>query len=161
MSIAYVALGANLGDRLETLRSARQRLDDAGEVIAVSSVYETDSVGFEDAPAYLNAVVKLETWLHQEELLEALLIIEAEFGRVRGVANAPRTLDLDLLLYDELIQVVPRLTLPHPRMHERAFVLVPLAEIAPGVILPGRNRTIRELRDDLEPISGVTRFAAL
>lgn len=161
MSVAYVALGANLGDRLATLRSARRRLDDAGRVAAASSVYETEPVGYEGAPAYLNAAVKLETELHQEELLNALLSLEAEHGRIRGVVNAPRTLDLDLLLYDDVVNSSERLTLPHPRMHDRAFVLVPLAEIAPELPVPGTGRTVRELLLSLHPVTGVTKFATL
>lgn len=155
MSVAYVALGANLGDRLATLRSAIARLGDAGTVRAISSAYETDPVGYEAQPAYLNAVVEIDTDLQPVELLDALLAIEREHGRVRTFANAPRTLDLDLLLFDQEVVQTSSLTLPHPRLHERAFVLVPLTEIAPDLIVPGLSATVTELLNMLKPVDGV------
>ena len=131
MTIAAIALGANLGDRLETLKAAIARISDLGTIIKVSSVYETDPVGYLDQPAFYNAALLLETILDPETIMQSLLAIEADLGRVRTFANAPRAIDLDLLLYGDEIRDTPALTLPHPRMHERAFVLVPLAEIAP------------------------------
>lgn len=136
MPVAYVALGSNLGDRLAILREALRRLRQLGRIEAVSSVYETDPVGYDDQPPFLNAVALLRTDLDPNTLLARLLAIEADLGRVRTFPNAPRTLDLDLLFYDDLILNAPDLTLPHPRLHERAFVLVPLAEIAPELIHP-------------------------
>jgi len=134
--IAYIGLGSNLGDRQATLRQAVRRLGTYGRVVAVSSLYETEPVGYRDQPWFLNAVVALETTLGPRELLAALLAIERDFGRERTFRNAPRTLDLDLLLYDGLVEQSEDLSIPHPRLHERSFVLVPLAEIAPELSHP-------------------------
>jgi 2-amino-4-hydroxy-6-hydroxymethyldihydropteridine diphosphokinase len=158
MSTAYIALGANLGNRRATIRSATERLAEIGSVRAVSSIYETDPVGFENQPSYLNAVIEIETSMRPEELLDALLAIERAHGRERTFPNAPRTLDLDLLLYGDERLDTDSLTLPHPRLHERAFVLVPLAEIAPSVIVPGADKSVSELLSDLQPVSGITQF---
>lgn len=160
MATVYIALGANLGDRKTTLNSAVRRLHDLGEVTAVSSIYETDPVGFADQPPYLNAVVELSTDLSPFALLSGLQAIELVHGRERSFQNAPRTLDLDLLLYGEREIDTPQLTVPHPRMHERAFVLTPLVEIAPAVTIPGLNRSASSLLLDLQPASGIRRFSA-
>jgi 2-amino-4-hydroxy-6-hydroxymethyldihydropteridine diphosphokinase len=145
MATSYIGLGSNLGDRMMTLRTAIQRLEALGRIAGVSSLYETEPVGYLEQPPFLNAVVALETALTPVALLGALLGIERDLGRVRSFPNAPRTLDLDLLLVDDVILDTPELTLPHPRLHERAFVLVPLAEIAPEVVHPGSGKTLREL----------------
>lgn len=138
-SVAYVALGANLGDPVATIETAIAALADtpATCLLAASSLYRTAPVGLRNQPDFINAVAKLETGLSPLDLLEALFAIEARFGRSRGVPNAPRTLDLDLLLYGEVAVSEARLTLPHPRMHQRAFVLAPLLEIAPACKIPG------------------------
>jgi 2-amino-4-hydroxy-6-hydroxymethyldihydropteridine diphosphokinase len=159
MSVAYVALGVNLGDRAATIESALRSLAQLGELRAVSSLYETDPVGYADQPPYLNAVVSIETSLPALDLLRRLLAIEAEHGRVRTFANAPRTLDLDLLLYGDETVETPELTVPHPRMHERAFVLVPLVEIAPNANVPNTGATARELLGRLTDVSGIARYA--
>jgi 2-amino-4-hydroxy-6-hydroxymethyldihydropteridine diphosphokinase len=134
---AYVALGANLGDAQRALRDAMDRLATlpGTTVGARSSLYRTAPVGT-TGPDFINAVVQLETALTAPDLLDALLSIETDAGRERPWPNAPRTLDLDLLLYGGARIASERLTVPHPRMHERAFVLVPLAEIAPGLVPP-------------------------
>jgi len=141
MHQAYVALGANLGDAHATVRAALDRLDhlDATRLVAASSIYRTAPVGCVHQPDFFNAVARLETRLEPQELLAALLALEGNFGRTRRAKNDPRTLDLDLLLFDDLTLNLPSLTLPHPRLHLRAFVLVPLAEIAPDLVLPGRG----------------------
>jgi len=141
MSIAYIALGANLGDPATTVRAAFGALANLPEsrVLHCSSLYRTAPVGLADQPEFINAVAKLETTLAPEALLDALHEIEQRFGRVRAERNGPRTRDLDLLLYDDQFIDLPRLTLPHPRLHLRAFVLQPLAEIAPDLAIPGRG----------------------
>ncbi|HWX09773.1 MAG TPA: 2-amino-4-hydroxy-6-hydroxymethyldihydropteridine diphosphokinase [Gaiellaceae bacterium] len=144
MPRAYVALGSNLGERERLLRDAvaALRAEDGIEVVAVSDLIETEPVGYLDQPRFLNGVAALDTELPPAALLAVLLAVERRFGRVReGVpAQGPRTLDLDLLLYGEAELDEPGLTIPHPRMHERAFVLGPLAELAPGLEIPGRGQ---------------------
>jgi 2-amino-4-hydroxy-6-hydroxymethyldihydropteridine diphosphokinase len=130
---------------MTTVQTAVQRLESLGRVAEVSSLYQTEPVGYLEQPRFLNAVVALETALPPADLLRALLGIERDLGRTRSFPNAPRTLDLDLLLVDELVLDTPELTLPHPRLHERAFVLVPLAELAPDMVHPGSGQTVREL----------------
>jgi 2-amino-4-hydroxy-6-hydroxymethyldihydropteridine diphosphokinase len=140
---AYVGLGSNLGEREQTLRSAVDALADAEgvEVAAVSTFIDTEPVGFLDQPRFLNGVAAIDTTLSARELLSLLLELERRFGRSReGVpAQGPRTLDLDLLLYGEHEIAEPGLQVPHPRLHERAFVLEPLAELAPGLVIPGKG----------------------
>jgi len=141
MNTAYVALGANLGDPSATIRAAFGALANLPEsrVVHCSSLYRTPPVGNTEQPEFINAVAALETTLAPESLLDALFDIEARFGRIRAEKNGPRTLDLDLLLYNNQQLNLPRLTLPHPRLHLRAFVLYPLAELAPDLQLPGRG----------------------
>lgn len=159
MAEAYVALGSNLGDRLRRLREAVARLHVLGTIEAVSAVYETDPVGVTDQPAFLNAALRLRTDLRPEALLATLLGIESDLRRVRTVVNGPRTLDLDLLLYGDLVLDTADLTLPHPRLHERAFVLVPLADIAPDLQHPQTGLRVRDLLSSLGDARGVSRFA--
>ena len=138
---AYVALGANLGDpvaQIETAFGELARLPDSRLTLR-SALYLSKPVGYTDQPDFINAVAGLQTRLPPRELMHALLEIEARHGRDRTFKNAPRTLDLDLLLYDGLVMHAPGLTLPHPRMTERAFVLLPLAEIAPEMVIPGHG----------------------
>lgn len=134
MQEAYVALGANLGDRESSLAEALRRLaDEPGmELRRISPIYETAPVGFTDQPSFLNMTVCLGTDLEPLELLHRLLAIEQEMGRVREVRWGPRNIDLDLLLYGQVLTDMPELTLPHPRMGQRAFVLVPLHDIWPA-----------------------------
>lgn len=142
MARAYVGLGANLGDRERTLREAVDRLaaESGIEVIGTSGFQETDPVGFEEQPRFLNGAVALDTALRPRPLLERLLAIESALGRTRGGPRfGPRSLDLDLLLYDCEVVDEPGLRVPHPRLHERRFVLEPLAELDAGVVVPGRG----------------------
>jgi 2-amino-4-hydroxy-6-hydroxymethyldihydropteridine diphosphokinase len=139
---AYVGLGANLGDRERTLRAAVDALssDDEIAVVAVSTLRETEPVGVGEQPRFLNGAVELETSLGARDLLDRLLEVEQRFGRVRVPGeHGPRTLDLDLLLYGDETIDEPGIVLPHPRLHERRFVLEPLAELAPGLVVPGRG----------------------
>jgi 2-amino-4-hydroxy-6-hydroxymethyldihydropteridine diphosphokinase len=156
---AYVGLGANLGDRLSTLRDAVHRLGDMGTVTGVSSLYETDPVGYQEQPPFLNAVVALRTTLDASSLVKALLGIEADLGRTRSFRNAPRTLDLDLLLLGDTVVATDEVQAPHPRLQDRAFVLAPLAELAPDAIHPLLHRTARQLYDALDSHDGIVRVA--
>jgi 2-amino-4-hydroxy-6-hydroxymethyldihydropteridine diphosphokinase len=142
VTLAYVALGANLGDPAITVRAALAALAvlPGARLLASSSLYRTAPVGLKNQPDFINAAAALDTELDAHALLDGLFGIEARFGRVRSVKNAPRTLDLDLLLWGDAVQDDPGLTLPHPRLHERAFVLAPLAEIAPELAIPGHGR---------------------
>lgn len=138
---AFIGLGSNLGDRVAAIESAFAEIAALpGTTLAArSSLYESaplDAAGGD----YLNAVARVRTTLAPNELLRALQVIEAEQGRLRPYANAPRTIDLDLLLYDDVALATDELALPHPRLHERAFVLRPLLEVAPDLRLPGRGR---------------------
>ncbi len=151
MLTAYIALGANLassaGPPEATLAAAVERLGTLGRITARSSLYSTEPVGFAEQPRFVNAVVALETALEPRELLNKLLAIEKEFGRDRSasIPNGPRTLDLDILLIGHLQINEPGLVLPHPRLAERAFVLVPLHEIAPNLQITDCGRTVEEL----------------
>ena len=147
-----MGFGANLGDREASLRAALAALDARPgiEVVAVSSFRETDPVGFLDQPRFLNAAAALETDLSPRALLDALLAVERSLGRTReGPRYGPRTIDLDLLVYGDLVLEEPGVTVPHPRLHERRFALEPLAELDPGLVVPGRG-PIQTLLSNLE-----------
>lgn len=137
MATAFLGLGSNLGDRESNIHEAVGRISGQHgiRVVRISSTYETAPVGYTDQPDFLNAVAEIETDLSPEDLLRVILGIEKEMGRVRNIHWGPRVIDIDLLLYDEVTMSTNALTLPHPRMLERAFVIAPLAEIAPGLIL--------------------------
>jgi 2-amino-4-hydroxy-6-hydroxymethyldihydropteridine diphosphokinase len=155
MPTAYIGLGANLpspaGPPRVTLAQAMERLGELGQVKGRSSLYSTAPVGLMEQPRFLNAVAALETDLAPRALLDCLLEIEREFGRDRSVslANGPRTLDLDILLYGEQIVSEPGLEIPHPRLKERAFALVPLEEIAADAVVPRSGRRVRQLLQEL------------
>jgi 2-amino-4-hydroxy-6-hydroxymethyldihydropteridine diphosphokinase len=141
--IAYIGIGANLGDRRRAIDSAIEalRVQDGIDVLRASSLYRTASIGA-DGPDYLNAVVEVRSFLSPLELLKILHAIEAAHGRERPYPNAPRTLDLDLLLYGDQELALPTLQVPHPRLHERAFVMRPLAELSPELVVPRRGRVV-------------------
>ena len=141
MTLAYVGLGANIGEPRRQLQAAIEELKELPDsaVVLASGLYRSAPLGYVNQPDFLNAVVQIDTRLAPEALLARLQEIEQRHDRQRPFAGAPRTLDLDLLLYGDQTIDTPRLTVPHPRMHERAFVLKPLAEIAPEVAIPGRG----------------------
>jgi 2-amino-4-hydroxy-6-hydroxymethyldihydropteridine diphosphokinase len=147
--LVYLSLGSNVGNREEHLGDAIRCLVSEGRVVSVSSFYETEPVEFTEQAWFVNCAVALETTKTPEQLMTSLLGIEQEMGRRRTEKKGPRTIDIDILLFGDTIVDSPALTIPHPAVHERRFVLEPLVEIAPEVRHPGLNRTVRELRDAL------------
>lgn len=149
-------MGSNLGDRQSNLAEAVQQLRSGLRIDAIAPIYETDPVGFQEQPLYLNTVLRAETAMDPQTLLDFLKGIERRLGRQPSFRNAPRPIDLDILLYDDLVLHTERVTLPHPRMHERAFVLAPLAALAPDLVHPTSGRTVSALLEDVDQ-SGVRR----
>ena|ERR1700690_2754205 len=143
--IAFLALGTNLGDRLANLRAALNAFSPEIKVVAESKVYETPPWGYEDQPAFLNMAVRCETALEPESLLKRIQQLEVELGREQSFRWGPRLIDIDILFYDDLFLESESLTIPHPRLHERGFVLVPLVEIAPDFVHPVSKKKIKEL----------------
>jgi len=146
----YIALGTNLGDRQENLRKALQNLPSAVRLSAVSPVYSTPPWGYTGQPDFLNQVARLETGLSPHELLRVLKEIEVSLGRVPTFRYGPRVIDLDILFFDDLVMGTPELTIPHPRLAERAFVLVPLVDLAPDLCHPVLGQTAAELLAGLD-----------
>lgn len=162
MNTAYLSLGSNQGERLELLRKAVSMLNDVEgvEVAGISSVYETDPVGYVDQPAFLNLAVAVETTLDPRALLAACQGIESALGRTRTVRWGPRTIDIDILLYGNVRLDSEELTIPHPRLCERAFALVPLVEIAPDVEVHEEKASDVAARVSKDPSQGVLRVAS-
>jgi 2-amino-4-hydroxy-6-hydroxymethyldihydropteridine diphosphokinase len=155
--VVYLALGTNLGDRGANLEAAVSALSPFLVVHQVSRVYETSPWGITDQPAFLNMVLRGGTSLDPRELLERLKRLETRLGRVPGLRWGPRRIDLDILFFDDIVLDSPGLTIPHPHLHERAFVLVPLAELDPGLRHPILHSTVGELLSVLDA-SGVKRY---
>ncbi len=155
--VAYLSLGSNLGDRHANLEEAIKRLGAHGEVLRVSSIYETEPVEFTDQPWFLNCVAKLHTGSTAEQLLADCLAIEKAMGRERVQPKGPRVIDIDIVFFGDAIVNAPGLKIPHPATMERGFVLEPMAEIAPDFVHPGTHRTMVELRDALPTNAPVVR----
>ncbi len=155
MATVYLALGANLGDREQNLRHAIARIGAFVHITRVSSIYETEPWGVKEQPWFLNQVIAGTTDLSPVDLLRRVKKIEIEMGRAEGIRFGPRPIDIDILFYDRVIQLSPALTIPHPRLQERAFVLIPLNEIAPDLVHPRLRLRIRDLLAQLQPTEQV------
>jgi 2-amino-4-hydroxy-6-hydroxymethyldihydropteridine diphosphokinase len=149
MHTAYLLIGGNLGDRSNNLQHAIEQIEqNCGDIISISSIYETAAWGVTDQPAFLNQVIVLDTELSPGELMKSLLKIENEMGRIRIEKMGPRTIDIDILLIDDLQMQTDDLVIPHPSLHLRKFALIPLAEVAAAKVHPSKNKTIAELLTD-------------
>jgi 2-amino-4-hydroxy-6-hydroxymethyldihydropteridine diphosphokinase len=157
MPQVYLALGTNLGDRRANLRAAVEALAPAVRVMDASGIYETPAWGYEDQPPFLNMALKADTDLAPEALLAYLKKLESELGRTPSFHWGPRLIDIDILFYDGIMLDTPPLTIPHPRLHERAFVLVPLADIAPDLLHPKTGKTVQQMLEGFDR-SGIRPF---
>ena len=156
--IVYLALGSNLDDRLGNLKQAITALSPQMEVKAKSRVYETPPWGYTEQPMFLNQVIKANTYLEFEPLLKHIKRLEIALGRKPSFKNGPRLIDIDILFYDDLVLNTPSLVIPHPHMHERGFVLLPLMDIAPDLVHPVHKKSVREMIASCD-VSGIREFA--
>lgn len=159
MNEAYLLTGGNIGNRAEFLQQAKNQIENCGQIIRTSSVYETAAWGKEDQQSFLNQVLKIATNLDAPELLDCLLGIESELGRTRTAKFGPRTIDIDILLFNNEVIDLPGLRIPHPQMQNRRFVLVPLNEIAAGIIHPVLRKTIAQILADCPDPLSVNKFS--
>lgn len=156
--IVYLALGSNLGDRLANLKEAIGALTPQMDVKAKSAVYETPPWGYADQPKFLNQVVRVKTYLEPEQLLKHLKRLEVALGRKESIPNGPRSIDMDILFYDDLVLYSPALVIPHPRLPERAFVLTPLMDLDPELVHPVNKKSVREMLAACSA-EGIVKFA--
>mgnify|MGYP001615144372 FL=1 len=145
MPVVYIGIGSNLGDKKENIRTSIELIKEKCKIIKVSSLYETEPIGYKNQDMFLNCAIKAETELKPLELLGFLQSIEKKIGRIRTIKNGPRTIDLDILFYNKKIINKEKLIVPHPRLHERLFVLGPLKEISPYFVHPALKETIKDL----------------
>ena len=157
----YLGLGSNLGDRQATMEKALKLLNDTLQIELVSSIYETEPVGYVEQPLFLNAVCRGQTELGPLQLLSLVKGIEASLGRVSSFPNAPRVIDLDIIFFGDMTMQTPELTIPHPRLEERAFVLIPLLEIAPDLCHPLSSESIEDLAARVQGREGVKQIGEL
>lgn len=160
MSITYLGLGSNVGEREQQLLSAVRLIADIGVIVSQSSIYETEPVGFRDQPLFLNMVLGLDVILDLHTLLFRTQAIEHSLGRVRTIQNGPRTIDIDILLYGDAVVSSATLVIPHARLYERAFMLVPLAEIAPDAVHPILKKNIGTLLAEVFDRNNVSLYGA-
>jgi len=157
----YLGLGSNLGDRQANLERAVELLGERLRMVKMSSVYETEPVGYKDQPLFLNAVCRVQTDIGPLQLLSLVKGIEASMGRVPNFSDGPRLIDIDIILYGDMVMMDPELSIPHPRMAQRAFVLIPLAEIAPGLVHPFSGESVEEMVANVDGIDGVKKAGKL
>lgn len=160
MALVYLSLGSNLGDRDKYLKEARLAIEKSFSSVRFSKVYETEPVDFKQQPWFLNQVAEVQTELAPDSLLEWVHALECRHGRLREIPNGPRTLDVDILLYDDWVLDESNLTVPHPRMTERRHVLVPLSELAPELRIPAGDLLVSETLEQLKDLSQVKPHAA-
>ena len=156
--MVYLALGSNLGNRLMNIKQAVSALSPQLDIQAKSYVYETPPWGYEDQPKFLNQVIKAKTYLEPERLIKHIKRLEVTLGRKDSFQNGPRLIDIDILFYDDLILNTASLAIPHPHLHERGFVLLPLMDIDPDLVNPANQKSVREMVA-LSDIEGIEKFA--